>query len=329
MMSHNLLIVGYLLLVTFFIIMNYYLFLPYLKKLKFGQSIRQEGPRSHLKKSGTPTMGGIVIFVSFVLVFISLLFLTKNSNGINYNYLILIFIPLTGYFTIGFIDDFLIIWKRKNQGLKAITKFIFQLIIALSFYIVLVFLDYDTHLYFLNFKVDLIFLYGLFIILIFISTTNATNLTDGVDGLLTISTIPLLVGFVIIGFFKNNQLVVFLSISLLISLLAFLFFNFPKAKIFMGDTGSLFIGALICLITILLKIELYLPIMGLVYVIEVVTVILQVGYFKLTKGKRLFKMTPFHHHLELSGYSDLKIDLIFFLISTICVIISLILLGVF
>ncbi len=328
-MNSNYLMICYLFFVTLFLITIYYLILPYLLKLKFGQSIRQEGPRSHFKKSGTPTMGGIIIFISFFVIFVSLIFLTKNHANIDIFKMLLAFIPLLGYFGIGFIDDFLIIWKKKNQGLKAITKFCFELLIALVFYIILIVFNYDTNLYIFNYKIDLLFFYGLFIILLFTSTTNATNLTDGVDGLLTISTIPLLLGFIILGFIKGNNLVILLSISLLLSLIAFLFFNFPKAKIFMGDTGSLFIGAFICLMVILLKIELYLIIMGSVFVLETMSVILQVSYFKITKGKRLFKMTPFHHHLELSGLSDIKINLIFFSVSLLSVIISLILLGVF
>lgn len=320
----------YLFGVSFFIIFIYFLLLPYLKKLKFGQVVREVGPRNHLKKNGTPTMGGTLIFISFIIVFLSLLVFIKLNYGIKFDYLFImtLFIPLIGYFSIGLVDDLLIIVKRKNNGLKPNLKFAMELLVALMFYLSLIILDFDTKIRIFSFELDLLFFYGLLIILMFTSTTNATNLTDGVDGLLTSTTLPILVGYIILGLTYQNYLVVILSISLFISLLLFLFFNFPKAKLFMGDTGSLFIGAFIAIIPILLKEELSLLIFGFVYLFETLSVILQVSYFKLSKGKRLFKMTPFHHHLELIGLSDFLINLIFFLCSCLFTFLGLVYTGV-
>lgn len=327
---NNILFIIYLFVISLFVFLNYFILLPYLKKLKFGQVVREVGPRDHLKKNGTPTLGGVIIFFTFLLVFFSTLIFVKGHYEINFNlyWMLSLFIPLIGYFSIGLIDDLLIIFKNNNNGLKSNLKFLLELIVALMFYLCLIFLDFDTSVNFYLFEIDLIFFYGLLIILMFTSTTNATNLTDGVDGLLTSTTLPILIGYIIVGFIQNNYLVILLSISLFIALIVFLFFNFPKAKLFMGDTGSLFIGAFIALIPILLKEELSLIVFGMVFLFETLSVIIQVTYFKLSRGKRIFKMTPFHHHLELSGMSEFKINLIFFIVSIICTVVGIIIVGV-
>lgn len=325
---NNIILSLYLLSLSVFIFLLYYIVLPNFKKLKFGQTVREVGPRSHQSKNGTPTMGGVLIFISFCLVVISMFVVFPNYLKLNYINLLILFIPLIGYLVLGLIDDILIIKTKKNNGIKPTIKLLIQLIIALIFYTLLVFTDFDTSIQIFNINIDLKYFYGLFIILVFTSTTNATNLTDGLDGLLSVTTIPLLIGYIIIGTIKQNHLVIILSSAMLISLIIFLFFNFPKAFLFMGDTGSLFIGAFLCVISIILKVELFLLIFGFVFIFETLSVIIQVIYFKKTKGKRLFKMAPFHHHLELSGYSNLKINFIFFLTSLISVIIGLIIFGV-
>ena len=327
----NLLFIFYIILITIFLFLSYYLLIPYLQKLKFGQTVRELGPRNHQAKNGTPTLGGILIFNSFILTFISLLFVINKHHSLNFNLFnsLYLFIPLFGYYLIGLTDDLLIIWKKKNNGLNSNIKLILQLLISLIFYIFLINSNCDTTLNMFGFLVDIKYLYGLLIIIIFISSTNATNLTDGLDGLLTICSIPILIGYIIMSFIFHNQLALLLSLSLLIPLVVFLFFNFPKAKIFMGDTGSLFIGAFIALIPIILKSELILLICGLPFIIETLSVIIQVSYYKITKGKRIFKMAPYHHHLELCGLNDMKINIIFFVISSIGTIISLFLVGVY
>lgn len=325
---NNIILSLYLLSLSVFIFLLYYIVLPNFKKLKFGQTVREVGPRSHQSKNGTPTMGGLLIFISFYLVVISMFVVFPNYLKLNYVNLFILFIPLIGYLVLGLIDDILIVKTKKNNGIRPTIKLLIQLLIALIFYTLLVFTGFDTSIQIFNLNIDLKYFYGLFIILVFTSTTNATNLTDGLDGLLSVTTIPLLIGYIIIGTIKQNHLVIILSSAMLISLIIFLFFNFPKASLFMGDTGSFFIGAFLCVISIMLKVELILLIFGFVFIFETLSVIIQVVYFKKTKGKRLFKMAPFHHHLELLGYSNLKINFIFFLTSLISVIIGLIIFGV-
>ena len=160
---------------------------------------------------------------------------------------------------------------------------------------------------------------------IFLSCCNSSNLTDGLDGLLTLTTIPIVIGFIIIGYIENNYIVVISSIAMLVALISFLFFNLPKASIFMGDTGSFLIGAYIGVTSIMLRLEIILLIVCGVYIIETISVILQVWYFKKTNGKRLFKMTPFHHHLELKGWSEIKIAITYFIISTIFTVLGVLL----
>lgn len=315
----------YFIILSLAIVLCYHVFIPYLKKLKFGQNVRSDGPRTHYKKNGTPTMGGILILVTFLITFLSLIIVMKIKFDLSVilGDLILLIIPLFGYSFIGFLDDYLIILKKNNDGLKPKHKLLLELLISLIFYTIYIFMGYDTSVNIFTNEVDLKFLFGPLIILMFVSTTNSTNLTDGLDGLLTVSTIPVIIGFLTLGIVKNNYIVILSSIAMLIALLSFLFFNFPKATIFMGDTGSLLIGAYVCVCSILLKTELLLLVFGFVYILETLSVILQVSYFKITKGKRLFKMTPIHHHLELSGLSDIKINLIFFFLSTLFVMIGL------
>lgn len=327
----NVLMIVYFLLISLFMFVNYLVFIPYLNVLKFGQSVRKLGPRSHYSKNGTPTMGGIILFSSFLLIFVSLLLVTKAKVfiDINTSKLLILFIPLVGYFVIGLIDDLLIVLKKNNVGLSPLVKLIFEFIVALCFYLALLFSGFDTSISFLNMTIDFKYLYGPFCILMFASTTNATNLTDGLDGLLSVVTIPILVGFIVISYLISNYLTLMVALSLFIVLLVFLFFNFSKAKLFMGDTGSLFIGAILVVLSIYLKEELLLVLFGFVLVVETLSVIFQVMYFKLTKGKRLFKMAPLHHHLELCGLSEIKINIIFFLSSFIFVLIGLLFIGVF
>lgn len=290
-------------------ILMYIFFLPILTKLKYGQSVRSLGPKSHYIKSGTPTMGGLVILFC-VLIFYTLLIIEfKTAYHIDLLKSLFIIVPVILYGLIGFIDDYLIIVKKKNDGIKPIIKFIFQLIIAASIYFI--YLDfYQTNsLNFFGIMINLKFIYGIFIIFLLVGTTNATNLTDGVDGLLTICSIISYTSFGIIGIFKNEITVVILAFSTVTALISFLLFNLPKAKLFMGNVGSLFLGAGLVMMSIILKIEILLIFIGFVYVLETISVLLQVWFFKKTKGERLFKMTPIHHHLELSGFSESEIDI--------------------
>ena len=324
---NNILVIIYFFLIFILMIFSYFYLLPYLKKLKFGQSIRKEGPRSHYIKSGTPTIGGIIIFITFLLSLILFIVLFKNLSFTYSEILdfILILFVMIGYFIIGLIDDLLIIIKKNNKGLSPLLKFALELIISILFYFLYLYFNKSTKVSFFNLDIELFFLYGPFICLIFTSCTNATNLTDGLDGLLSMSILPVIVGFIFMGMLFGNNSVVIVSVSMLISIIIFLFFNFSKAKLFMGDTGSLMLGGYLGVMAIILNIPFILLIFGFIFVIETLSVILQVYFFKRTKGKRLFKMSPIHHHLELSGFKETTIAILYFIISTICVVVGVVL----
>lgn len=287
------------------------LFIPFLTKLKFGQSIRKEGPAKHLKKEGTPTMGGLAILFTFSVMLTAFLAVNKLKGlVIDFGILLLMLIPIYGFALIGFLDDFLIIVKKNNQGLKPTIKLLLQLVISLVCFLVYLELELPLSINFFGSNWNLGFLYGALLIIIFTSTTNATNLTDGLDGLLSITSIFSILAFGILAYMKQNYTVLSVVIAMSIAIISFLFFNFPKAQVFMGDTGSLMIGATISSLAIVLKYEILLIIIGMVYVIETLSVILQVWFFKRTKGQRLFRMSPFHHHLEMCGLDELEIDLL-------------------
>lgn len=314
---------------TIFGILLFIFFLPLIKKLNYGQSIRSLGPKKHLKKSGTPTMGGIVILLS-VLIFYSLLIVEfKTLFHIDLIKSLFIIVPIVLYGIIGFIDDYLIIIKKNNNGIKPTIKFISQLIIAVMIYFVYLSIYKTNELNFFGIYVDLKFFYGILIVFLLVGTTNATNLTDGIDGLLSICSIISYTSFGIIGIFKNEIIVVILSFAVVISLLVFLIFNLPKAKMFMGNVGSLLLGAGLVMMSILLHIEILLVFLGFIYVIETLSVIIQVWFYKKTKGERLFKMTPIHHHLELSNFSEMEIDITLGTIQLIMAVIGIWLAVVF
>ncbi|MBR6516545.1 MAG: phospho-N-acetylmuramoyl-pentapeptide-transferase [Bacilli bacterium] len=306
-----------------FAVLMFAFFLPLLKKLNFGQSIRSLGPKKHLKKTGTPTMGGIVILICILIFYTLLIVEFKKIFHIDIVKSLFIIIPIVFYGIIGFIDDYLIVIKKKNDGIKPSIKFLLQLIIAASIYFIYLSIYDSNNLNFFGILIDLKFIYGIFIIFLLVGTTNATNLTDGIDGLLSICSIISYTGFGIIGIFKNEIVVVILSFTVVISLLAFLIFNLPKAKIFMGNVGSLLLGAGLVMMSILLHVEILLFFMGFIYVIETISVILQVWFFKKSRGERLFKMTPIHHHLELSNFSEIEIDITLGTVQLIMVVIGI------
>lgn len=296
---------------------------PLLRLFKAGQSIRKEGPAKHLSKSGTPTMGGIVIIIITMLLFISSL-LIYNKDVFNVDILLLV-IPTLGFALIGFLDDFLIIIKKNNAGLSPTLKFILQLIISIVTYILLLSIKKNNNLNFFGTEINIAFLYGIIIVIGYSGVTNATNLTDGLDGLLTGCSIITISGILIMAIYQSNQLVIYFALSIIIALIAFAFFNFPKAAIFMGDVGSLAIGAAIFSMLILLNAEILFIFFGFIYFVETVSVILQVWFFKRTKGERIFLMTPLHHHFELLGLKEEEIDVVFWLVTFIFTVIGVIL----
>jgi len=291
------------------------LLIPVLYKFKFGQQVRDDGPQAHLKKSGTPTMGGIMILLGIIAG--SLFYINK------YTLVLPVLLFTVAYGVIGFLDDFLKIKKRKSEGLKSLHKFILQIILtALFVYYLHVQKTADTMLipftgslstgYMLHtgiFFIPLVF----FIVL---GTDNGVNFTDGVDGLCTCVTIIVSIFFGVIAIRENIMISPVIG-AVIGSLTGFLIYNTNPAKVFMGDTGSLALGGFVASTALVMQLPLFIAIVGFIYLIEVVSVIIQVGYFKATKGKRFFKMAPIHHHFELSGWSETKVVTIFSIVTAI------------
>ena len=296
--------------------------IKYEKKLNKGQIEREEGLRSHKSKNHTPTLGGLVFVLVIIFVYTLYIFCFEKNTK---NYL-LIMIALLGYFLIGLIDDLLIVIKGNNNGLSSDFKFLLQIVVASIFFYYYIKYNNDTSIDIFHYKIDLKFMYGIFILLLFSGFTNATNLTDGIDGLLA--------GTMIIAFFIVSNLVTYKDLKTLIiisisALLAYLYYNLPKAQIFMGDSGSLALGSIFISIAIIEKKEVIFLLVGLLYIVEAVSVILQVLYFKVTKGKRLFKMAPIHHHFEVVFGSEEKTLGLFYLLALIFGLLALLIRGIF
>lgn len=291
--------------------------IPALHKLKFGQNIRKEGPKSHLKKAGTPTIGGLIFIISIVVVMICMRYsLTDKAMIVLYGTL--------AFGLIGFLDDLLKIIHKDNEGLKAGQKFTLQIIfsIAIAVYGYKV-LGTSVLIPFVDFKWDMGILYIPFVIFYFAAVTNAVNLTDGLDGLATSVTILVLTFFAIFAYKVDMISVSVFTAGLIGALLGFLKFNAFPAKVFMGDTGSLALGGAIATLMLVLKSPFLIIIVGGIYVMETLSVIIQVTSFKLT-GKRVFKMSPIHHHFEQCGWSEVKIVTVFSVITFILCIIGFI-----
>ncbi|MDU2672545.1 phospho-N-acetylmuramoyl-pentapeptide-transferase [Clostridium hominis] len=278
--------------------------IPALRRLKFGQNIRKEGPQSHLKKAGTPTIGGL-IFIGSTLITMLALRLKWNDEAM------IVLYSLIAFGFIGFLDDLLKIIKKDNEGLKAWQKMVLLLVFsgAIAYY---GYLNLSTSMIipFLGKKVALGMFYIPFVIFIYAATTNAVNLTDGLDGLASTVSVLVLTFFAVSSFILGHDSVGLFCIALIGGLIGFLKYNAYPARIFMGDTGSLAIGGAIATIAIILEIPLLIPVVGGIYVLETLSVIIQVTSFKLT-GKRIFKMAPIHHHFEQCGWSEVKIVTVF------------------
>ena len=298
------------------------IFIPFLKRLKFGQAIRAEGPQSHQKKSGTPTMGGIIFILSALLTTgVSLVF--QDDFELNSS-LMMMLIALVGFGLIGFIDDFIIVVKKDNEGLRPKHKILAQFVLSALFFYIFLVNGYSTEISFFGlFSFDLVWGYGLFLLFWMIGFSNATNLTDGLDGLCAGISVIVFSVLGLIANFQGEYAIMMFCFIMVGALAGFLVFNLNPAKVFMGDTGSLALGATIAAISILLGQELLLLIIGFAYVIETLSVIIQVLYFKISGGKRIFKMAPLHHHFELSGYGERKVVSIFWIIALVSGIIGL------
>ncbi|WCG33760.1 phospho-N-acetylmuramoyl-pentapeptide-transferase [Enterococcus dispar] len=294
------------------------LFIGYFRVKQFGQEIRDEGPKWHNVKAGTPTMGGVVFLIAAVLTG---LWVGAWQNLLTPSLFILLFI-LFLYGLLGFLDDFIKIFKKRNMGLNSLQKLIGQILGAVIFYFVFLKDGNSNSLNVFGFELNLGILYGLFVIFWLVGFSNAVNLTDGIDGLVSGLGVISFATYGMIAWKQNQFDVLIICLSVIGGLLGFFTYNRKPAKIFMGDVGSLALGGLLAAISILLHQEWTLLLVGLIYVIETASVMLQVSSFKLT-GKRLFKMSPIHHHFEMSGWTEWKIDLVFWGIAFVCSVLTL------
>lgn len=299
-------------------------FIPYLHRLKFGQTIRIEGPKEHYKKNGTPTMGGIVIILGSLITLLVTIFVTKAFEIESLKNIFLLLFPFIGYSLLGYLDDYLIIVKKNNQGVKPRIKFMLMLVLAGIYYYIYLSLGMPNTLNIFGKTIDLGFLYGIFILLFIAAVTNAVNITDGIDGLAGGLIVIALISLAGLAYYQDQKLTLAFILSLIATVLGFMIFNVNPASIFMGNTGSYALGGALAAIAIVLKVEMLMLVIGIVFVIETLSVIMQVYYFKITKGKRIFKMAPLHHHFELSGYSEWQIDFIFWSVGIFFGIIGLV-----
>lgn len=311
-------------------------FIKWLHRLKYGQEIREEGPSWHKKKSGTPTMGGIMFIVGIaVAVAAGTVIMAVNGtlNGTAMKAVVLFAVSL-GFGVIGFIDDYIKVVKKRNLGLTAIQKFVLQLVFAAIYVVVMYFmglLETDIDIPFVKYTVTIpIWLYIPFVMFVVVGTVNAVNLTDGLDGLASSVTVVVGLFFALYSFFRSDPSepgVSMYAMALVGGLLAFLIYNKYPAKVFMGDTGSLFLGGSVSLMAVDLNMHIYLILVGFVYFAETLSVILQTTYFKYTKkkygeGRRIFKMTPIHHHFEMMKWKETKIVSVFTLVTLVLCVIS-------
>ena len=315
-------VVGFLLCSAFMALL-----LPVLRRLKAGQTIRDEGPKEHQKKSGTPTMGGIAIILAFVVgcLLMCLILFKTTSLYLSLDILIIMLVTLA-YAAIGFIDDYIKVVKKRNLGLTAIQKIILQIIIA-AILAVYSGINYGTNINFpiLHLCLDFKLLYYPFIVFVVVAMTNAVNLTDGLDGLAASITAIVALTFALVGY--NFVYAMVAAAVLCGSCFGFLIFNHHPAKVFMGDTGSLALGGCLSAIAIISRTEFVLPIAGIIYVLEALSVIIQVFVFKTQNGRRFFRMAPLHHHFELGGMKETRVVIFFSAVTAVFCIVEVLILG--
>ncbi len=290
--------------------------IPFLKKLKFGQQVRDDGPQAHLKKAGTPTMGGLAFLAGVIVT--SLIFVGR------YPRIVPILFFTVGFGIVGFLDDYIKIVRKRSEGLNPIQKLLGQLVITGIFCVYMVRysgLGTVIHIPFLGIDWDMGWLYVPMLFLVVLGTDNGVNFTDGLDGLCTSVTILVATFFTVVALGEGNGIAP-ISAAVAGALLGFLLFNVYPAKVFMGDTGSLALGGFVSATALMLQQPLLILLVGFIYLIEVVSVILQVGYFKLTHGKRIFRMAPIHHHFELGGWSETRVVAVFSIVTTILCLIA-------
>ena len=297
--------------------------IPFLKRLKFGQYVRDDGPQSHLKKAGTPTMGGLVIMISIV---ITSMFYLKNRSEI-----LPVLFATVGFGLIGFLDDYIKVVMQRSLGLHAWQKFLLQCGITGVFaYYYLETLHYEPQML-MPFTGGLsggcywkmpVGMFIAFLFCVMVGTVNGTNFTDGLDGLASGVTLLVAVFFTVVAIGTGNTAAP-VSSAVAGALMGFLVYNIYPARVFMGDTGSLALGGFVSSMAFILKMPLFIPIVGIIYLTEVLSVILQVGCYRLTKGKRIFRMAPIHHHFEQCGWSETKVVAVFSIVTALFCLIAL------
>ena len=287
------------------------LLIPMLRKLKVGQEIREDGPTWHNSKAGTPTMGGLC-FIGASLLCLVFGFSDMLEGDFSSVYVLLLSLC---FGLVGFLDDFFKVKYKRNLGLTSMQKACLQMAVSAIFLYILYkegIMSSSLYIPFVNVSIELHpIVYIFFAMFVFVGCVNAVNLTDGIDGLATSVTLPVMVFFTAVAVKVGRMNLALFPAALVGGLAAFLIYNFKPAKTFMGDTGSLFLGGAVCGLAFALDMPLVLILVGLIYIIETVSVILQVGYFKLTQGKRLFKMAPIHHHFEKCGWTEERIVFVF------------------
>ena len=290
--------------------------IPALRRLKAGQSIKEDGPTWHMSKQGTPTMGGLMFIIGLCAAVVAVGWRDIAAG----NYGALFVLAFAGIFgVIGFIDDYMKVKHRHNTGLSAGAKFLLQLAAAIFFTVLMRnfgYISFNLYIPFLNVTIAMPpWLYMVFAAFVMVATVNAVNITDGIDGLATGVTMPVALFFLAAStLWGKTELAVF-SAALFGGLFAFLLYNFHPAKVFMGDTGSLFLGGVVCGLAFALDIPLVIVLIGIIYVAETLSDIIQVTYFKITHGKRIFRMAPLHHHFEMGGWSEVKLFVVFTLVT--------------
>lgn len=296
--------------------------IPFLQKLKFGQVVRDEGPEAHLKKTGTPTMGGVIFIISVIVT--SLLYIK------DYPMILPVAFATLGFGIIGFLDDYIKVVKKRSMGLTEIQKLAGQILVTGIFlFYMMNYTEVGTGLLIPftggvenGFYLELPgWLFIVFMFCVFLGTTNGTNFTDGLDGLLASVTVLVAVFLTVVSIGIESGLSP-ITAAVAGSLLGFLLFNVYPARVFMGDTGSLALGGFVAAAASMMNLQIFIVIFGLIYLVEVLSVIIQVTYFKMTGGKRIFKMAPLHHHYELCGWPETKVVAIFSIVTAILCLIG-------
>ena len=297
--------------------------IPVLRRLKAGQSIKEIGPTWHMSKQGTPTMGGL-IFIIGIAVAMGALGWKDFTDGRFGGAFVFLFALVFGI--IGYIDDYFKVKKKQNTGLTAPQKFLLQLAASIVFTVLMRnhgYLTHDLYIPFVNVSFNIPWpVYMVFAAFVMVGTVNAVNITDGIDGLATGVTMPVSLFFLAVAFYWDRMELGVFAAAVFGGLCAFLIYNFHPAKVFMGDTGSLFLGGVVCGLAFALDIPLVLIPVGIIYIAETLSDIIQVGYFKLTHGKRIFRMAPLHHHLEMGGWSEVKLFCVFTGITVVTCVLS-------